>query len=156
MIDARFGQLAPIRPRQIVAADLVEEHVHAHAFAGLAGQDLLELTSERVVVNDVELNDDVVLGGFHAGEHGRKRLAAVDEQRGVVVARERHLGQFFERGVFRVEVFIAHAKQVHLLFERTGNVVDLRVAGPPGFHVTLKLAAAERRVRGQSQRTETG
>ena len=38
--DARFGQLAAIRSRQIVTADLIVQHVHAHAFARLALQQL--------------------------------------------------------------------------------------------------------------------
>ena len=51
--------------------------------------------------------------------------------------------------VLRIELFIAHAEQLHLLFQRAGDVVDLRVAGAPRFDVALKLAAAEHGVGGQ-------
>ena len=93
-------------------------------------------------MDDIELDDDVIFGGFHTGEHGGKRRDAVDQELGIVVARERHLGQFFERSVLRVGVLVAQAKKVHLFLKRGqyGRFASRRASR---FDVTLKFAAAE-------------
>ena len=46
------------------------------------------------------------------------------------------------------DFFVAHAKHAHFLFERAGDVIDLRIAVPPRLHVALKLAAPEQEIEG--------
>ena len=50
-----------------------------------------------------------------------------------------------------VDVLVAVAKHAHLLFQRPGKVVDLRIAGSAGLHVSHKFSAAEQRVRWQRE-----
>src|SRR5262245_59375976 len=126
----------------MVTADFVVQSIDTNPFACLAREYLFELTAERIVTDDIELDDDVVFGRFHAGKHGGEGLAAVYEQRGIVVTRERHLSQLFERLVLWVRILVAHAEKMHFLFKRASDVVDLRVAGAAGLHVAGEFATA--------------
>ena len=80
-----------------------------------------------------------------------KAARAVDEERGVVVARERHFGQLFEGHVLGIELLVADAEESHFLFQRAGQVVDLRIAGAACFDVSLEFAAANEAVGGQRE-----
>ena len=81
----------------MVAADLVVEHVAAHAGARLRDERVLEPPPEAVVVDDVKLHEHVIARLLDALEDRAEGRFAVDQQLGVIAARGRKLREFLQQ-----------------------------------------------------------
>ena len=122
------------RPR-IACAGGINQDAHGHPARDGAAQRGGELFSGRVVVEDVGGERDGFFGRFDGGEHGGKRLIAVDERLNVVAGGERERGdavhhvrehfQMFRAGVFRFAEVVGHGPGESAMHaERDGAAAD--------------------------------
>jgi hypothetical protein len=134
MVDDAGGvELLEVAAGELVGADLVVEEVNADAGLRAVDEGLLEALADAVVFDDVEVDQEVVLGGGDGFEDGLEGLLAVDEQGQFIAAGE---GQSAEdlrgaaEGVVGLDLVVAEAA-VHVF----GQLAELGIHAAAGAPV---------------------
>jgi hypothetical protein len=150
-LDAGIAQLVHVRAWQLAAADLVVQKKDPYALARLADHAILEFAPEFVVGNDVELDQQVVLGTVDPSKDAFEGRLAVDQQLDGVSAEKRHLGEQLHR--LDPAVFIRQLAPVRLdtFPNPTQRAPEVGVLIFASGYIAPELGAAEDPIRRHRQ-----
>ena len=130
-----------------MTADLVVEKIDGHSCAGFVDETALYLTTQPVVVDNVELKEHVLLRPVDAFQDAAEGGVAVDEQFDLVGPGKGSVGHRF-RGADGMAFVERWAVAPHRFAQAVEDVAALFEHVVAGFDVALEAAAAEDPVGG--------